>query len=111
MKQTRCKYCLKKISNAGMPAHVHFRHRSYVSIEFSLNSLIQALLIHENRRYPHFAHLALPAPSSLTVYSTRALGRMAAPMPFMRRPKGYVPGQCEGRPSDMLPTKHFVWEN
>jgi hypothetical protein len=69
--------------------------------EFRNNPLMREyLFVNEGRFLPD--QLMLPAPSPLTVYSRRPLGLMAAPIPELRRPKGYQPPQNYGRPADLL---------
>lgn len=71
-------------------SHIHFRHRSYVLREFAQKPWVIAYLLADGR-VPVFHEKALPLPSPLTVYSNRPLGKMAKPLPYMRRPKGYEP--------------------
>ncbi len=95
-----CKYCRKPIDPRGMPRHISSRHRSMVLAEFRMNPamIIYGLL----SGFLPPMQLALPAPNPLTIYSRRPLGKMAAPLPWMRRPKGYQPPQNYARPADIL---------
>jgi hypothetical protein len=96
-----CKYCKRKIAPSGMPAHISFKHRGMVLAEFRRNPImIEYLFANEGRFLPD--QPMLPAPNPLTIYSTRPLGKMAAPIPELRRPKGYQPPQNYGRPADIL---------
>lgn len=81
-----------------MLSHERFRHGAYISREFSLNIWVWMEL---GIWPPRFDQLALPPTSELTVYSTRPLGRMAAPIPELRHPKGYLPDGYS-RPADIL---------
>lgn len=100
--KTRCKYCLKPIDTRGMMSHIHFRHRMYVAREFSLDSAIQWMWLFMEGEIPRFDQKQLPAPNLLTVYSTRPLGKMAAPLPWLRRPKGYELPYGYARPHERL---------
>lgn len=107
--KSRCKYCMKPISPQGMPAHIHFRHRAYVSRELSLNPIVQLMQLALDGYMPRFAQKQLPSPCPLTVYSSRPLGYMAVPIPELRRPKGYELPQNYARPSDLLMAHHNAW--
>lgn len=72
-----------------MNAHIHFRHRAYVSRELALNPMVQWMQLALDGQMPYFSQKQLPAPNQLTIYTTRPLGKMAAPIPELRRPKGY----------------------
>lgn len=107
-----CKYCLKPIYTPGMPAHVSFKHRGYALREMCRSPLMlwfhlyhYGYLLTEDRKM-------LPAPNPLTIYSTRPLGKMAAPIPQLRRPKGYQPPHNYARPADILAGQRpsFVWQ-
>ena len=95
--KTTCRYCLREIDARGLNAHVHFRHRDYVSREFWLNPTVWIFMwatahdenglwrrYEDEERYPPRLPLALPAPSPLTVYPHIA-GLMAAPTAKMPR--------------------------
>lgn len=102
MRRVRCKYCRKRIAACGMPAHVSFKHRDMVIAGFYLNPYMQAFNIIEHGVIRPFEQKQLPAPNPLTIYSTRPLGMMAAPIPEHRRPKGYTLGYGYARPFEAL---------
>ena len=107
--KVRCKYCKKKMAASGIPAHISARHRVMVLAEFRSDPLLRELLFTQEGRFiPD--QLMLPAPSPLTIYSRRALGKMAAPIPEHRRPKGYQPPTNYARPSDLIFSRRYVWE-
>lgn len=108
MKIVRCKYCRKKMSASGIPAHISFKHPGMELAEFCANPLIILRCFVENRYIPPM-RIALPAPNPLTIYSRRPLGFMAAPIPELRRPKGYVPPQNYARPADILLSQAAVF--
>jgi hypothetical protein len=84
-----------------MPMHISARHRGMILAEFRRNPvMVEHYFMTEGRFLPD--QLMLPAPNALTVYSRRPLGFMAAPIPELRRPKGYCPGYGYARPADAL---------
>lgn len=105
MKQP-CKYCLQPIDPRGMLSHLHFKHARCIRHEFAMNPLVQLMRLMWDGEMPHFAQKQLPAPNPLTVYSTQPLGVMAAPLPWLRRPKGYTPPQGYAQPWQ---TVHYTW--
>jgi hypothetical protein len=98
--RVRCKWCKRKIAPCGMPRHVSALHRMMTLAEFRMHPAMITYGLASGHLPP--MQLALPAPNALTVYSTRPLGRMAAPIPELRRPKGYHPPQNYARPADLL---------
>lgn len=72
-------------------------------MEFVLNPTVQLMRLMWDGELPYFPQNQLPAPNPLTIYSTQPLGVMAAPMPWMRRPKGYVPPQNCAQPWQQAP--------
>ena len=103
MRKSRCKYCRKSITACGLPAHIHFKHRAAVLVEFRLNPIIQLMSFMEDGYLPGFGdQKQLPAPNPLSIYSTRPLGRMAAPIPEHRVPKGYRLPYGSARPFERI---------
>jgi len=97
------------MSPSGIPAHVSAKHRKMTMAEFRRNPvMIEYLFANEGRFLED--QLMLPAPSPLTIYSRRPLGKMAAPIPEHRIPKGYRPPQNYARPSDLIFSRRYVWE-
>jgi hypothetical protein len=90
-------------------SHVHFRHILSVRAELMTNPWFMAADLVE---FGYLAPMqpALPAPNPLTVYSRRPLGYMAAPIPQLRRPKGYEPPQRYARPADLMISRRYMWE-
>ena len=97
-----CKWCGKKIDPRGMPSHEHFKHRDVILRTFTLNPIIVLYRWMEDGVPPHFDQKQLPAPNPFTMYSTRPLGHMAAPISQHRIPKGYTPGYGHARPFELL---------
>ena len=96
-----CEFCGKKMAPQGIPRHISSLHRKMVLAKFRHNpDMIFYLFVNEGRFLED--QLMLPAPCPLTVYSRRPLGFMAAPLPWMRRPKGYQLPQNYARPADLL---------
>ena len=91
-------------------SHIHFKHSSYVAREFSLDSAVQWMWLMMEGEVPRFTQLQLPAPNPLTVYSTRPLGMMAVPLPWLRRPKGYELPYGYARPYEGLRSWKYAWE-
>jgi hypothetical protein len=66
-----CQYCLRPIDTRGMPGHVHFKHRSQVAREFSLNPVVWGFLwAHEQFLPPDLSTRALPATTLASVTQT-----------------------------------------
>jgi hypothetical protein len=97
----RCEFCGRKIAPCGMPMHVSVHHKWMILSKFRNDPTVILHYFVKYRRFPQ-AQRALPASSPLTVYSRRALGKMAAPIPELRRPKGYKLDRNYGRPADLL---------
>ena len=55
-----CHYCLRPIDTRGMLAHVHFRHRGYVSREFLYNPTVWVTMWALEGWLPPRLPLALP---------------------------------------------------
>jgi hypothetical protein len=108
----RCEFCKKKIAPQGMLMHVSARHRGMVLAQFRTNPSVILHCLAERAWLPPM-QLALPSPNPLTVYSRRPLGMMAAPLPYMRRPKGYQPPENYATPSDLLRfgAARYAWYN
>ena len=107
--KVRCEYCGKKIAPQGMLCHVSFKHRRMTLAKFARNPEIRMFCFVERGYFPE-DQLMLPAPNPLTIYSRRPLGMMAAPLPWMRRPKGYSLGYGYARPFQLLSGRKYVWE-
>jgi hypothetical protein len=99
--KSRCEFCKRKIAPQGMLMHVSVKHRGMILSRFRCNPEVQRMMFLERGFFPKDQPM-LPAPNPLTVYSRRPLGKMAAPIPELRRPKGYQPPQNYGQPWEML---------
>lgn len=99
--KVRCEWCKKKIAPQGMLMHVSAKHRGMVLSRFRNSPEVRFFMFAERGYFPEDQKM-LPAPNPLTVYSTRPLGKMAAPIPQHRRPKGYQLERGYAQPWQLL---------